>query len=89
LAVTSALLVALPALALPPRIKPNPDEEGALKGLWSYLAEIVQNHEPSPLAELAAEWAAELPRRFDFEPPLDGWISIDFEDDDEGDSPDG
>jgi hypothetical protein len=62
-----------------PSIAPVAGERGELCGLWTRLTEVVANNEPSPLTTVCAEWAAELERRFDFEPPVDdGWITIDF-----------
>lgn len=57
------------------RLVPRRDEPVAY--LWCELVEVVHNSGPGPLADLAAEWAAELARRFEFEPPTDGWVSLD------------
>jgi hypothetical protein len=61
-----------------PSVPPAP---GELAGLWTRLTEAAENHDPSPLTTLCAEWAAELERRFDFDPPVDdGWVAAEVQD---------
>ena len=64
-----------------PSVPPAPGERGELAGLWTRLTEAAENHDPSALTTLCAKWAAELERRFDFDPPVDdGWVAVEVQD---------
>ena len=64
-----------------PTIAPVPGERAELDWLWTHLHEAAANSDPSPFTTLCADWAAELERRFNFEPPVDddGWITLQAE----------
>ncbi len=58
-------------------------EQTELDSLWSHLIETSTNLDPSPLTRLCAAWAAELETTFDWQPPLNGWVTIEIGSEDE------